>query len=110
MKNTEAVRDVPEIQSDVAVIVEELLAIRRRLRGLRAEATETPSFKLWQHGDGAPLAEEERETVAFHLHGAFQEALVRIDELALGLLEAAQLPLAEADLALLRRENIVSGG
>ena len=91
---------VYRIQDDLGVVVEELLAIRARLRALQAETQATPSYKLAQRSDGAPPTEEE-ETVGFHLDGALSEGLDRLDSLALGLLEAKELLLGEADYALL---------
>jgi hypothetical protein len=38
--------DVRRIQDDLVIIVEELVAIRRRLRALREETSETPSYRL----------------------------------------------------------------
>ena len=94
--------DVRRIQDALAVVVEELLTLRPRLRRLEEEARETGSYQLsQQHADG----EDPGETIGFYLHGAIVEAIDTLDVLARELFEAKGLQWEEADYSLSTREN-----
>jgi hypothetical protein len=100
MKNAEDVRGVGEIQADLACVAEELMVLRRRLRALRAETLETPSYKLAQRADGEEPGDEE-ETIGWLLEGAIVESIGKLDELTHGLVNASQLQWGELDYSLI---------
>jgi hypothetical protein len=90
--------DVRRIQDGLAVVTEQLMEIRRQLRGFREQVLETPSYQLSQtHANG----EDPVETVGLGLHGSISEAIGKLDETAHELVNASRAQWEEADYALI---------
>ena len=101
MRNGKAARNVREIQKDLAMVVEDMAAIRRHLRLLQNETEQTPSYRFSQQCElGEPDASE--ITLRWMLVGVIAEAVGSLDDLAYGLLHAKRMDWTEADRSLLR--------
>ena len=104
MKKAKDVRDVREIQKELAAVVEDVAAIRRRLRLLQKETEQTPGYRLSRRAEfGEP--DESQETLGWILVGVIAEAIGNLDELAYSLLHAKRMEWTEAD----RRSQRVIG-
>jgi hypothetical protein len=87
MKTWKAVRDVPEIQKDLAIVIEELAAIRRRLRDLQKETEQTPDYRF-SLGSGDVVPDISQITVGWMLHGSISETIGNLDDVVINLSEA----------------------
>ena len=78
MKKAKTVRDVPEIQKDMAVVIEELIAIRQRLQVLQKDTERTPGYRSsMENGKGEP--DKSQITVGWVLHGVISETIDDLD-------------------------------
>ena len=95
MKNKKPIRDVPEIQKDLAIVINELAALRRRLRFFQKETEQTPSYFQGQGYEVGELVTEPRDCRGWHVHGFVSHAISSLYDVALELDAARRLAIKE---------------